>query len=199
MPRVVTLTSPAAKEDCMPKGRGSWPYRMLHGATVTHFSTVAYCALLCLYTPLAHAQALRITPSSLRFVNGTCGRFPEAQALTVSSVDLNAQSFAVSVSTSGGGSWLKAEPPVGRTPASVTVSVVTIPSPGNYTGNVILTPDGGPPQTVPVTLVVGSVPTLNPRAAGVVGAGDFKGRPATPGSIMSLFGQELTEGTESAT
>ena len=73
--------------------------------------------------------------------------------------------FTVVTQTTSGGPWLTATPLQGDTPNLVTgiVNVAGL-APGTYTGSIILTPSGGAPQTVTVTLNVLQPPGISTSA-----------------------------------
>ncbi len=100
-------------------------------------------------------NGLAITPTSLMFnapENST-----SQQSLGVSSSPAG-MPFTASPQTVSGGNWLSIQPPAGATSSSLTVTVNTANLiPGVYTGNVIVTPQVGAAQSVPVILNVAAL------------------------------------------
>ena len=105
---------------------------------------------------------LTITPSILAFTYTQNGALPAAQTLQIS----GSQSFTDSASTTTGGPWLAVTPVsgTGNTTLSVSVNPVGVAA-GQYSGIITVTPSGGSPQTVPVTLTVSSpIVTATPNS-----------------------------------
>ena len=108
------------------------------------------------------APVLVASPTALSFTyqpgTGT-SLFP--QSLEVSEQSGLAVSFtATAVAATGG--WLSVSPASGPTPQSLSVSVSAASlAAGNYSGSVVLTPAGGAPLTVPVSLTVMHAPLIS--------------------------------------
>jgi uncharacterized protein (TIGR03437 family) len=103
------------------------------------------------------AVTLQITPGSLTFslAQRTTGR----QDLAIGNAA--GVQFAAGASTFSGGNWLSVNPPSGN--ASTTLGVTADASglpPGSYLGAVTITPAGGSPQQVAVSLTVTQPVTL---------------------------------------
>ncbi len=103
------------------------------------------------------------TPTTLTFAEVASGTAPAAQSVAVTgSAPLN---FTVATSTQNGGSWLKATPASGTTPANVQVSIdATVAlGVGQYFGSVTITSAGasGSPVTVQVVLNVAAPAVLS--------------------------------------
>ena len=97
-------------------------------------------------------------PGGLSFY--TAGGTPPAQTLQVRNAGTGSLSWTAAVTTSDGGSWLKASPLSGSAPATVTVSIVPASLPGGgliagtYCGELTFQ-TAGDVGTVPVCAVVG--------------------------------------------
>ena len=103
------------------------------------------------------------TPTTLTFAEVAGGTAPAAQSVALTgSAPLN---FIVATSTQNGGSWLKATPASGTTPANVQVSIdATVAlGVGQYFGSVTITSAGasGSPATVQVVLNVAAPAVLS--------------------------------------
>ena len=134
---------------------------------------------------------LSLNPSSLSF-SYKSGEAPQSQALGVSSS--TSLTFTASTTTSSGQNWLVAGPPNGRTPMNVLVfaSPGNL-SPGTYTGVVVITPSGGGPINVPVTMTItGTTGAGQPiiRSDGVVNATGYQAKLA-PDTVFVIFGSNL--------
>jgi uncharacterized protein (TIGR03437 family) len=115
------------------------------------------------------SQSLAVSPTVLVFNAQAGGSNPASQNVRVTA-SLGALSYAVTPSTTSGGSWLSAAPSAGVTPQDVAVSVnISGLAPGTYGGSVTIISTGAAnsPVIVPVTLVVArqAVPlTVNPTS-----------------------------------
>lgn len=106
--------------------------------------------------------SLTATPASIA-LEYTIGGAAPSRTLAVGGATAGT---GFSASASSTGNWLSVTPSSGSTPASLTVSIATAGlSVGSYNGSVVLTPAGGFPLTVPVTLQVGAAPGPGPFAA----------------------------------
>jgi uncharacterized protein (TIGR03437 family) len=110
---------------------------------------------------------LTATPASLTF-SAQPGTNPQSQFLTVSAQNDAITSFNVSASVQSGGPWLQVFPISDvQTGPSVTNNVTVTVNPsglalGTYNGTVTLTPAaGGTATTVPVTLNITGLPSVN--------------------------------------
>jgi uncharacterized protein (TIGR03437 family) len=98
------------------------------------------------------------SPATLSFTGQAGAGILAGQALTITSPT---SSVNVTVSASGG-SWLSTSVQSGATPLPLTVNVdVTGLSPATYPGSIIITPAGGTPVTVRVTLTVTTLPAVS--------------------------------------
>ncbi len=105
------------------------------------------------------APVLTVSPSQLTFNFQSGGANPPSQMLNIT----GSAPLAYNVAASGG-AWLSVTPASGNTPGSATVSVNPAGlSPGSYNGTINITSGGAgnSPQTVAVTLVVSSAPTIS--------------------------------------
>ena len=117
----------------------------------------------------AAPPVLSVTPASLSFSATVGGASPAAQNLAVA----NTGSGTLSFSASDNAPWLSVTPASGTAPSTLSAAAnITGLAVGTYTGAVTVTAAGvtGSPATIPVTLVVGSVP---PPTTGLVGAWGF--------------------------
>ena len=121
--------------------------------TVTTGGGVA-TAIPVTFTVNSSIGPVTISASTLAFMYGQNGTLPAAQSLQIT----GSESFAVSAGTSSGGNWLAVTPTTGT--GNVTLSVSVVPAvltglaPAVYNGTITVTPTGGVPQTVAVTLTV---------------------------------------------
>jgi uncharacterized protein (TIGR03437 family) len=146
-------------------------------------STVTVAVTLVITAP----QVLSVAPTQLFFAAPVGGTAPAAQMLALTSSNGPLAFTAVAGST-----WLTVTPTSGNTPATLAVSVnlasLTV---GTYAGNISITPAGSTtPQTIPVTLQIGSGgPT--PTIAGVINAASGAVGTVAPGLTVSIFGTNL--------
>lgn len=110
-----------------------------------------------LLAALADGQGLKSTPTTLTFSHQLgATALPASQSLAVAPASGAAANFTAGVS---GGSWLTVSPTSAKTNATIKVTVnPTGLAVGNYTASVVLTPAGGTPLDVPVTLTVKAPP-----------------------------------------
>jgi len=98
--------------------------------------------------------------------------------------------------------WLSLSGSSGQTPAqlAVTANAATLPE-GSYSGHVIITSTNASnsPVSVPVTFTVGSVTPGTSVAYAAVNSASFAVGPLAPGSLVSIFGENFTATTASAT
>ena len=108
-----------------------------------------------------------LSPTSMTFNYTQGGTVPGGQGFNVTTSSGNGTSISYSVAstTATGGNWLQTNVTSGFTPGAVNVvlnsSVVSALSPGTYTGTVTVSPNGGSPSTVSVSLVVQGLPTVS--------------------------------------
>jgi hypothetical protein len=115
---------------------------------------------------LTVTAALSATPNPITFNYTTGGSTPAAQPISVSSNGA-AITYTATAATTSGGAWLSVSPagtPV-TTPTGVTASVNAAAlsglGTGNYSGSITLSSSGNTGVTIPVTLVVTSLPSLS--------------------------------------
>lgn len=130
------------------------------------------------------------------------GQNPAPQQVRLSSNGGQIQYNLVRVSTSDGGRWLSATPlGTGFTPGSITVSVDPSGlSRGAYSGELFIQPVDSSlaSVTVPVTLLVGDLVPFTIRSGITNGASLISGV-LVPGSIFSIFGENLAPAIEAST
>jgi uncharacterized protein (TIGR03437 family) len=105
---------------------------------------------------------LQLSPGSVSFAYQIGQAQPPAQTISVSS-DTASVGYTISATTTTGQTWLNISTNSGTTPGNFVVSVNTTGlTPGPYSGTITITPNGsaGPPQTIPVTLVVSNTALL---------------------------------------
>jgi uncharacterized protein (TIGR03437 family) len=134
------------------------------------------------FTVGASTVPFTVTPATLTFSYSLNSTLPANQTIQVA----GGQSFTVTSSVAGSGTWLSVTPTTGTAPSTLTVSVnpATLAA-GTYTGTITVTPTGGTAQTVSVTLAVTSIGTLsaspNPLAFTYLA-----GNPAPPAQMLSV-------------
>ncbi|MCZ2154507.1 MAG: hypothetical protein LC114_11505, partial [Bryobacterales bacterium] len=97
---------------------------------------------------------LSASPTSLSFVQNQGGSSTLGRTLNLSSSG-DPLNFSIQINSVSGGNWLSAGASSGTTPAAIQFSANPSGlSNGTYTANVVITPDGGTPLTVPATLTV---------------------------------------------
>ena len=115
------------------------------------------------------SSSLTVTPNALQFSTqtGVASAAFAAQKLTITTTGSSAVSYQSSQTTQTGGNWMMLGSTHGTTPGSLIVSVnATNLASGTYHGTITITPSGSSlsPQTIPVTLVVGSSTSSTLRA-----------------------------------
>lgn len=110
----------------------------------------------------------------------------ESIVLASGSVPLH---FTAQATTATGGPWLIVGPTQGDTPATLTATVNSGGlSVGTYNGTVQITPTGGTPLSVSITLIVAQP---KPSLTAVTNAASFLSGPVAPGEIVTLFGSAI--------
>ena len=122
--------------------------------------------------------ALTVDAMSLSFaaVSGTPD--PAPIGVKVDASPSAALTFGAAVSTSDGGSWLRAATSGTVTPATVSVSVAPVGlAPGTYDGSVVVSSPGAssPPRTIMVRLTVEAPPPPAPVPVPIPGSGSTPG------------------------
>src|ERR1017187_4690197 len=142
-----------------------------------------------------------VAPTSLTF-SAPFASSPAAQTFSVSSASGSAP-VAFTVQVNSGANWLSISPASANTPSTVTVTVnSTALGAGAYSGNILVSPSGGNPVNVPVSLTVGAAAsvsatpttlTFNYRAGDaapaaqsvtVSGSGAFNATPSSNGNWL---------------
>ena len=141
-----------------------------------------------------------LVPSSLLFVT-TVGSDPESQTFQVQNAGSGILGWTATTADSGG-NWLSVSPLTGTAPSTLTVTVSASGlAAGVYTGTVTIAALEGSntansPQVLTVSLSVGA-PLIGQN--GVVNGASFSQEAVvSPSSIASLFGTNLSAGTEAA-
>jgi uncharacterized protein (TIGR03437 family) len=135
--------------------------------------------------------SLTSSPASLSFAFSSGGTAPASQSLDVSSTGA-ALTFTAVASTSAG-NWLSIGSAGGTTPATISVSVNPSglsASATPYQGEITLTPSGGSPMQVSVTLTVSAAgaPLITP--GGIVNASGYQTTLA-PDTVFVIFGSNM--------
>ncbi len=135
---------------------------------------------------LVVGTAVSAAPAALNFGGPAGGASPATQTIAIA----NAASGATAASDSP---WLTVTQPAPNVTATVNTTGLAA---GTYNGNITITSGTAPGTsqiTIPVTLTVGSPAT--PVIAAVTSAISYVPGAAAPGSIVSIFGTNLTSGT----
>jgi uncharacterized protein (TIGR03437 family) len=135
---------------------------------------------------VASGPTILVGSAALGFACQESGTVPPPQTLTIASSPATAFTL-----TTSGGNWLSVSSMAGITPASVNISANPAGlSVGTYSGKITISAPTAinSPQTVSVTLVVGS-PT--PSISGVLNGASFANDAFAPGAIVSIFGRAL--------
>jgi uncharacterized protein (TIGR03437 family) len=129
-------------------------------------------------------------PAILSFQAGPNNALPSSQTVNVTASDQSAQSFAVSFLPTG--SWLNVTANQYTTPATLTVSLASLPA-LNSTGSITITPaNGSAVVTIPVAF--GPGPVILP--GGVVTASAFGGfNSIASGTYLEVYGSNLSTTT----
>jgi uncharacterized protein (TIGR03437 family) len=140
--------------------------------------------------------AWTVAASGLSFTT-SIGASPAPKQVTIST-NGDPQNWSATVQTDSGGNWLSVTPLSGTTPVVATISVdASSLAPGNYTGSITLASGNAGSKTIQIQLAVGSPLVGN---GGIVNAASYSGDGSiTPGSIVSLFGDNLATSALSAT
>ena len=94
-----------------------------------------------------------VSPSSLTFIGETNSA---PQTLSVASATGASGAVQYSAFASSAGNWLSVKPPTGTLPATLNVTTLVVGlNTGSYSGTITITPAGGRPTVVPVSLIVG--------------------------------------------
>lgn len=135
------------------------------------------------------APALTAAPTSVSFQATTGSPLPAPQTVRISTA--NESVVTISASAASPGNWLRVVADKNTTPATLTMTVISLP-PQSSTGTVTVTPAAGAqPLSIPVTLTVGApLPTIG--RSGVTKAGAY-GTSTTvgPGTYIEIFGSNL--------
>jgi hypothetical protein len=120
-------------------------------------------AVTLIVSNTGNSSFLTVTPNALQFSTqtGITSSVFAAQKLTITTTGSSAIAYQSSATTQTGGNWLMLSSTHGSTPGTLVVSVnATNLAAGTFQGSITITPGGSlSPQTVPVTLVVGSSST----------------------------------------
>jgi uncharacterized protein (TIGR03437 family) len=140
-----------------------------------------------------------LTPQALSFTAGANNTLPAAQTAQITANSTTPASFTLSTSSTG--NWLKATANQSTTPATLTVSLASLPAQDD-TGTVTILQTNGPPALPPNSTYNYAVITVNYKAAPAVplpvitqvfnAAGNQPG--IAPGAFISIKGSNLTAG-----
>ena len=137
------------------------------------------------FTLSAGTGNITLSPVSLVFAYTLGGTAPSTQGIQVAS-NISGTNFTAAASTQTGGAWLAVSPSTGSAPTNLTIAVNPANlGAANYAGTITVTPAGGAPQAVSVTLAVTApVPNVN----SVTNAASFQATAIAPGEVITLFG-----------
>lgn len=142
----------------------------------------------------ASTPGITVAPSSLSFSYTIGDANPAAQAVAVANP--TASSFTATASSTGG--WLSVSPQSGTTPTNISVSVNAAGLPGgSYQGSIAVSPMGGAPITLAVTLTVNGAGAPAFSSDNVLNALGYQAKLA-PGAMFVIFGSGLGPATLSA-
>lgn len=147
---------------------------------------------------IAPVPTLTISQSSLSF-SGTAGAAnPASQTVNVLDASFGYIAWAALATTTSGGNWLRLSPASGNQSNPMVVSVVTSGlAAGTYTGNVQVSSPGanGTPKNIPVTLtLIPPPPQISANGIKNNASYDRAATSVAPGSIVAIFGSNLTNG-----
>jgi uncharacterized protein (TIGR03437 family) len=137
-------------------------------------------------------QTITVPVTPLSFTS-TAGAAPATQSVAISGSS-QGLSYTTTVSTQSGGEWLVVSPANGSLPALLNVSISTAVlatlAPGTYSGSIRLDAQGttNSPQTIPVSLVVGSV---TPTVTTVRNSASYQAGAIAPGEILYIEGSAM--------
>ena len=140
---------------------------------------------------VSSAPTINATPATVSFQPGPNNSLPASQTVSLRSSDQSAQNFSFSVSPAA--SWLRVTSNQNTTPATLTLSVTSLPSQNSST-NITITPaNGSPAVNIPVSLTVSS---NGPSIQGVSTASAFGGfSTITSGTYIEIYGTNLATNT----
>ncbi len=173
----------------------------------TYNGTVRVAATGATNTPQTVNVTLTVTPSgtptialgpgALQFLAALAN--PAAQTFQIQNTGTGILNWTAAAATQSGGNWLAVSPTSGTAPATVSVMITSASlAAGVYTGSITITAPAGSnttnsPQTLSVTLAV-SAPLVGLN--GIVNGASFSTDAiVSPGSIASMFGQNLASST----
>lgn len=121
---------------------------------VVVFVIVAVGLLVQSSSPLAEEAVLQVSPTSLSFSVQSPGQSPTPQTITITNGGTGALKWLLRPSQP----WIKASPPAGTAPSTVTISVDTSGlNAGSHSASIAVMANAqGSPKTVTVTLTVGT-------------------------------------------
>jgi uncharacterized protein (TIGR03437 family) len=135
-------------------------------------------------------SSLSVLPQTLTFGSSVGGTAPAPQNVNVSNTGAGSLSWVASSDSP----WLSATPQSGNTPSVIGIAVTTGNlSQGTYTGKVTISSTGLTSQILAVSFVVGAaVPTIS--TGGIVNNASYTSGSVAQGTIVALFGTNLTNG-----
>jgi uncharacterized protein (TIGR03437 family) len=145
--------------------------------------------------------SITLSTTSLSFAYQTGQAQPPSQSVTLTAAGGAQVSFTAVASTTTTPSWLSIIPTsgivgVGIAPASITASVNAAGlAAGTYTGTIAVTPTGGSPQNVTVTLTVTTPAVTTPTVVAVQNAASSIPTAVSPGLNILIFGLNMGPAT----
>jgi adhesin/invasin len=157
----------------------------------------------------AVSPSIALSPTYVTFSLAATGSTATTQTLVLSNSGQGTLNWASSVATTAGGAWLSVAPSTGSIlagQAGTTVTVTANPSGlsiGDYYGQIEIT---SPNAASPVQMVTARLTIQTPggdpplvAAGGVLNAASFSlSTPVAPGTVVSIFGSNLTDSAELA-
>ena len=192
------LTAPASitapQQVLVTVAAGSMPAGTYTGSVTFACTSSSVCAsvtvpVMLTVTTLATLSA---NPASLSFqVSGAS--LPAPQTVNVTSSDQTQQGFSFTYAPQG--SWLTVTANQSTTPATLTASIVSLPT-QNSSGSITITPvDGAPVVNVPVSFLTAANQPVIPTG-GVIFASSYGAFPViTSGGFVEIYGSNLATTT----
>ncbi|MBC8165500.1 MAG: hypothetical protein H7Y20_06475, partial [Bryobacteraceae bacterium] len=150
-------------------------------------SPVTIPVTLTVTAAVVQNPTLLVSTAPLNFASTAGAQVPAQQLQVNATGPLN---FTAAAGTNGGGPWLIVSPNVGASGASVSILADSAGlSPGQYTGNVTITPSNGTPPAVVLVRLTVSAP--GPRLSAIVNGASFQPGPVAPGEIVTIRGTNI--------
>ena len=133
---------------------------------------------------------LNASPAGLTFQAGPGGSLPPSQSVSIAASDQSQQTFSLSYTPQG--SWLKVTANQMTTPATLTISIVSLPA-QNGSGTITITPvNGSSAVTIPVSLAISSTQPVIPSGSVIFASNFGRFSTITPGTYAEIYGSNLS-------